>query len=112
MEHQPNFSNHSPARNNALIAYAFMLLGFLTGVFWLVGGIWAYIKRQQAPDEPWSSHYKNIMTVFWWGLALFTISILTWVFFIGILLFFITAVWSLYRLIKGLALLTDDKPYA
>lgn len=109
---QSNGPSHLNERNNALIAYAFMMLGFVTGIFWIIGGIWAITKRSEAVGTDWESHYDNIIKVFWWGLGLFIISFVTWVLLIGILIFLITFIWSIYRLVKGLSLITSDKPYA
>ena len=33
------------AKTNALISYGLMALGLFTGIFWLVGAIWAMVKN-------------------------------------------------------------------
>jgi len=39
------------AKNNALIAYGLMILGLFTGILWLVGIIWAMVKKGDAVNS-------------------------------------------------------------
>ena len=33
------------AKINALIAYGFMAVGLFTGLFWIIGAVWAMVKK-------------------------------------------------------------------
>ncbi len=99
------------AKTNAIIAYCMMVLGLFTGIFWIVGAIWAMVKKSDAESTVYKSHYSNIITTFWWGLLFSIIGALTAVFIVGYVIIFIIWVWSIYRVIKGLALITSDKSY-
>lgn len=36
------------AKTNALIAYAMMVAGLFTGILWIVGAVWAMVKKDEA----------------------------------------------------------------
>lgn len=99
------------AKTNALVAYLLMAVGIFTGIFWLIGAIWAMVKKEDAKNTLYYEHYSNIISTFWWGLLWTVIGILTWVLVIGMFIVFIAWIWSVYRIIKGLALITSNKPY-
>lgn len=100
------------AKNNALIAYILMALGIFTGIFWIIGAIWAMVKKEEAIGTAFHDHYSNIIKTFWWGLLWTVIGVALWVFFIGGFILLVTWIWSIYRIIKGLARLTSNKSYA
>lgn len=99
------------AKTNALVAYILMAIGIFTGIFWLIGAIWAMVKKEDAKNTLYYEHYSNIISTFWWGLLWTVIGLLTWVLVIGKFIVFIAWIWSVYRIIKGLALITSNKPY-
>ena len=61
-------SREENAKSNVVIAYVFMLLGIFTGVFWLIGAIWAMVKVSEAHNTRFEDHYANIISTFWWGI--------------------------------------------
>lgn len=99
------------AKNHALISYIFMVIGIFTGFFWILGAIWAMVKKDEARNTPYYDHYSNIISTFWWGLLWTGIGIVTWVLVVGIFITFIAWVWAVYRVVKGLARITSDQPY-
>lgn len=99
------------ARNNALIAYISMTIGIFTGIFWIIGAIWAMVKKDDAKNTLYYEHYTNLISTFWWGLLWTVIGTITWVFIIGGFILFAAWIWTIYRVIKGLALITSNKPY-
>ncbi len=106
------FQYLSRAKNNALAAYALMVLGMFTGIFWFIGAIWAMVKKDDALNTPYYDHYSNIITTFWWGLIWTVIGMITWMLVVGVFICGIVWIWVIYRIIKGLAKITSDKPYA
>ena len=42
---KPLSAKDDAAKTNALIAYCLMAVGFFTGIFWLVGAVWAMVKK-------------------------------------------------------------------
>lgn len=99
------------AKNNALISYVLMAIGIFTGIFWFIGAIWAMVKKDDAINTQYHDHYTNIVKTFWWGLLWTVIGIATWMIFIGAFIILIAWIWSIYRIIKGLARITSNKSY-
>jgi uncharacterized membrane protein len=99
------------AKSHALIAYALMLTGLVTIVFWLVGGIWAIVKKSDTVGSRFADHYDNLISTFWWGIFWAILGGLLSLIFIGYIILGILWVWAIYRLIKGLAKLTSNRPY-
>ena len=100
------------AKTHALIAYGLMGLGLFTGIFWLVGAIWAMVKKDDAVGTLFEDHYSNIMSIFWWGLVLSIIGFILTLVIVGYFLLLAVWVWSIYKLIKGFARITSNKPYS
>lgn len=99
------------AKTHALVAYVLMVLGLITGIFWLAGAIWAMVKKGDARGTLFEDHYANIIKTFWVGLAVTILSLILSVVLIGYITLFAVWIWSIYRIIKGLARLTSNKPY-
>ena len=99
------------AKKNALIAYAFMGIGLFTGIFWIIGAIWAMVKKDDAVGTLFEDHYSNIIKIFWWGLLLSIIGAFLIFFIIGYFILLAVWFWSVYKLIKGFAKITSNKPY-
>ena len=103
--------NDNDAKKHALIAYCLMALGFFVGVTFFAGGIWAMLKKGDAVGSRFDSHYSNIIFTFWVSLFLSITGVLTIFFIVGYFILAGTAIWTIYRLAKGLAKITSDKPY-
>ncbi|MDA7746564.1 hypothetical protein N8878_04450 [Psychromonas sp.] len=99
------------AKTNALIAYGLMVLGMFTGLFWFIGVVWAFVKRDEAQGTMFADHYDNIISTFWWTLGLSIVGFILALFIVGYFLLFAVWIWSIYRVIKGLARITSNKPY-
>jgi uncharacterized membrane protein len=104
--------NDKAAKQNAIIAYALMLSGFFFGLTWIIGGIWAMVKKSDAQGTLFEDHYSNAIKTFWIGLCLSIIGGLLVMVGIGVIILIATAIWTLYKLIKGLARITSNKSYA
>lgn len=99
------------AKTNALIAYGLMLIGLFTGIFWIIGAIWAMVKKGDAEGTLFEDHYTNIIKIFWWGLFISIIGFITLFFVIGYFILLAVWIWSIYKLIKGLAKISSNKAY-
>jgi len=99
------------AKVNVVIAYIFMLLGIFTGVFWLIGAIWAMVKVSDARGTFFEGHYHNIISTFWWGIVWSVAGFILTFFFVGYFVLFVVWVWTIYRMVKGLARATSNQPY-
>ncbi len=99
------------AKNNAMIAYIFMGIGLFTGIFWIVGFVWALIKKSDATQSIFIDHYSNIQSVFIWGFVLSIIGFITAFFVIGWFILLAVYIWSIYRLVKGVVNLSSNKAF-
>ncbi|WP_133010775.1 DUF4870 family protein [Marinomonas flavescens] len=99
------------AKTNALISYVLMVIGMFTGIFWLAGAIWAMVKIGDARGSIFEDHYSNIIKTFWWGLGLTLISFILMFFYIGYFILIGTFIWSIIKIVKGLARITSNKSY-
>lgn len=99
------------AKTNALIAYGLMVVGLFTGIFWLIGAIWAMVKRGDAQGTLFEDHYSNIIKTFWWGLGLSIVGVMLAVVFVGYFILLAVWIWSIFKIIKGLAKITSNKAY-
>ena len=57
-------------RATVLIAYGLFLLALVSGVTAIAGVVLLYVKRADARGTPWEGHFRNLITVFWAGVAL------------------------------------------
>lgn len=111
-EDEPQLSRReSAAKANALIAYCLMAIGLFTGFFWLVGAIWAMAKKSEGIDTVFEDHYGNIISIFWWAIGLSILGIVLTYIIVGYLILFAVWIWSVYRIVSGIAKLTSNRPF-
>ena len=93
-------------RNTLLIAYILYCATVVTGVACIAGVIVSHIKINETGNEFLRSHYRWLIRTFWFSLLWWAISgALVGTFVLAILGgigFCISAVWFLYRVIRGL----------
>ena len=95
----------------AKVVYVLYLVGVVTGVTMIIGVVMAYIYRDESPD--WlRTHYDAQIRIFWIGILYCVIAGMLTVVLIGILLFFVIAVWWIVRCVKGLKYLDQKTAYA
>jgi uncharacterized membrane protein len=99
------------AKTNALIAYGLMVVGLFTGIFWVVGAIWAMVKKGDAQGSIFEDHYSNIIKTFWWGLGLSILGFVLAIVVVGYFILLAVWVWSIFKVVKGLAKITSNKAY-
>ncbi|MGR5095515.1 DUF4870 family protein [Vibrio maritimus] len=111
MVSQPLSEVEKSAKTHAIIAYALMLLGFVTGISFLVGGIWGIVKKSDAKDTRFADHYDNITKTFFVSIGLSILGAITAVFVVGYIIILAAAIYTLWKVISGLAKITSDKGY-
>jgi len=99
------------AKTNALIAYGLMVVGLFTGMFWIVGAIWAIVKKVDAQGSIFEDHYSNIIKTFWWGLGLSILRFILAFVVVGYFILLFVWIWSIFKVVKGLAKFTSNKAY-
>ena len=100
------------AKVHAMIAYGCMVLGLFTGAFWIIGAVWAMVKKDEARGTRFEDHYTNIITTFWWGLGLTIIGFILMVILGGYLVMIGVWIWSIYRVAKGLNNILSNRPFS
>ncbi len=98
------------SRNVAMLVYILMLATPLLLVSPLIGIIFAYVYRDDAPE--WlTSHYQLQIRTFWIACLFFFFSLILMIVLIGKLLLLLTLIWFLVRMIKGIRYLNRRAPY-
>lgn len=111
VDNQPLTETDTHSKVQALISYSLMSIGLFTGLFWIIGGIWAIFKRADAVNSRYHSHFNNAVKVFWYGLIWSLIGLMLSQVLVGYLILAFIYIWAMYRLVKGFALITSDKPF-
>lgn len=92
------------------IVYLCQALSFFFGVTAIVGVILNYLKRAEVAGTWLASHFVWQIRTFWIGLIASFIGFILVFILIGFLILAATLVWSIYRVIKGYLLLSENKP--
>lgn len=97
-------------RTLTLIIYALQGLSFVIGVTSVVAVIMNYVKRDDMRGTWLESHFRWQIRTFWYALLWMCVGIvLMWV-GIGAVVIFANAVWVIYRIVRGVLNLLDNKP--
>lgn len=96
-------------RQTALVVYILYSIAFLTGITALIGVIIAYIKREESKGTWLEFHYNWQINTFWITAIFMIIGFVTQLILIGFIIMPLTALWFLYRIIKGWLALNDSK---
>jgi len=97
-------------RQITLAVYILYALSWFTGITGIIGIVLNYIKREDVQGTMYESHFTWQIRTFWWGLGWSILGLFTMVILIGFAILFVTAVWTIYRLIKGWLNWNDHKP--
>lgn len=90
--------------------YILQAAGFLVFVTLIAGVIINYIKIDEARGTIYESHFRWQIRTFWWGLLWTALGFITFLIVIGWVIWFATAVWVIYRIVKGWLNLMENKP--
>ena len=93
-----------------LITYILYLVGFVVGITGLIAIIMNYVKRNEMRGTWLESHVNWQIKTFWYSLIGYMVGVLLSVILIGYLLILVVFVWHVYRLVKGLIALNENKP--
>lgn len=101
----------SDYKGHALASYIFLAIGLFTAIPLLFGAIWAMIQKSGAYGTIYHSHLVNATRIFWWSLFWTIIGAILLVVGIGVLIWCVTWLWVLYRVVNGLVKVLSDQPY-
>lgn len=97
-------------RRLTLIIYILYGASWFVAVTALIAIIVNYVKREDAAGTLYESHFTWQIRTFWWSLLWALLGVATIWFGVGALILLAAAVWSLYRLVKGVLYWNDRKP--
>jgi|SRR5690606_1612862 len=92
------------------IVYVLYALSVFAGVTAIAAIIVNYIKRGEVQGTYLASHFRWQIRTFWYGLLWTVVGFITAFIGIGFIVWVATGIWLIYRLVKGLLNLNDDKP--
>lgn len=101
-----------------LASSGFPLIAPLMGIVGIIAIILAYVKRGEAAGTWLASHYRWLIRTFWfsllWGIVGGIIFVLLAIIVIGLIIGYViwvvTTIWVLYRLVRGYVLFKDSQP--
>jgi uncharacterized membrane protein len=101
-----------------IVSHGFPPIAPLGGIVGIIGIIMAYVKRGDAVGTWLASHYRWLIRTFWFSLLWGCIGAILFVllavvligFIIGPAIWIATALWVIYRIIRGYLLFKDSKP--
>ena len=79
------------------------------GITAIVAIVLNYIKRDDARGTWLESHFRWQIRTFWWGVLWLSVGSLTTVVLIGIPIVFVATVWLVYRVVKGMLFLYEER---
>ena len=92
------------------IVYGLQAASYFLGVTALIAVILNYVKRDDVRGSFLESHFRWQIRTFWFGLLWMALGALLWIVFVGMIVVGATAIWILYRIIKGWINLYEEKP--
>lgn len=98
------------ARQLAAMVYALQAVAFFAGITIIAGVIINHVKRDEVAGTWLESHFTWQIRTFWWCLAWTALGLILLVVLIGIPILVASAIWLLYRIIKGWIRLSEGKP--
>jgi uncharacterized membrane protein len=102
-------NGHQPLARIAGIAYALQAASFFIAPALFAAAILDYLKRSNARGTWLESHFRWQIRTFWLTLLGFTAGILTLQAGIGYPVLLVTALWLVYRIVRGWLLLAEKK---
>lgn len=98
-------------RQLVIIIYALYGAGyFLGGIPTIVAIIINYVKRDEIKDPALISHFTWQIRTFWISLGLGLLGLVTMFIGIGFIVLIGVAIWNIYRLVRGVLNILDNKP--
>ncbi|MGD8378431.1 MAG: hypothetical protein PVJ40_05620 [Gammaproteobacteria bacterium] len=93
----------------AVASYILHLLGAVFGLPSLIGLVINYLK-EGVSGPVLDSHHAWMIRTFWWSLAWGVLAVVTWFVGVGILIAALVWLWFMYRHIRGLIVLSNNRP--
>jgi uncharacterized membrane protein len=97
-------------RKLAGLVYGLQAASLLVGVTLFAGVIVNYLRRKQAAGTWLESHFTWQIRTFWWSLLWCVLGVATAILIVGLLILAASAVWFVYRIVRGWTDLNEGRP--
>jgi uncharacterized membrane protein len=104
-----NTTVQDSSKTLTLIVYILQAAAFLNGLTFLVAVILNYVKQEDVAGTWLASHFRWQIRTFWFSLLWFFVGIVTFFMVIGYFILMATAIWIIYRIVKGIVRLQEGK---
>lgn len=98
------------ARTLTTIVYVLYAASLLVGITAIVAIIVNYVKKDDVAGTMMESHFRWQIRTFWFQLLWLVLGILSAALVVGWLILVGSYIWYIYRIVKGLLHLNDNKP--
>jgi uncharacterized membrane protein len=113
LQHDFGQSSGPPAideRQLVFGAYVLHVIGpFTAFLLTIVAVVINYLKRDETSPLV-ASHHRWMIRTFWWGVLWYAISLVLCLVVIGFVLVAVVTIWWIYRHVRGLLALAEQKP--
>jgi uncharacterized membrane protein len=106
----PSAEAESSLRQLAGLVYGLQAASMLVGVTLFAGVIINYLRRSQVAGTWLESHFTWQIRTFWWSLAWCVVGIATAIVLVGLFILCASAVWFVYRIVRGWTELNEGRP--
>ena len=106
----PSAQAEMPVRKLAGLVYGLQAASVLVGVTLFAAVTLNYLRRSQAAGTWLESHFTWQIRTFWWSLAWCVLGLATAVLLVGLLILAASAVWFVYRIVRGWTELNEGRP--
>lgn len=98
-------------RQSVILAYILYAISPVFPPGTIAGVIVNHLKRAEVSSELCRSHHRWLMRSFWFGVLWVVIGIMTFPLFgIGYVVWLISALWFIYRIVRGWLNFSENKP--
>jgi uncharacterized membrane protein len=106
----PSAEAEPSLRKLAGLVYGLQAASMLVGVTLFAGVIINYLRRSQVAGTWLESHFTWQIRTFWWSLAWCVLGIATAIVLVGLIILIASAVWFVYRIVRGWTELNEGRP--
>ena len=97
-------------RQVAVLVYGLQAAALLVGVTFFAAVILNYLRRGEVQGTWLESHFTWQIRTFWWSLAWAVLGAATLVLVVGFAILLASAVWYVYRVVRGWSELNEGRP--
>jgi uncharacterized membrane protein len=106
----PSGESEGALRRLAGLVYGLQAASMLVGVTLFAGVMVNYLRRSQVAGTWLESHFTWQIRTFWWSLAWCVLGIATAILIVGLFILIASAVWFVYRIVRGWTELNEGRP--